>query len=728
MNDKAAQYLDAYRQGQEVAGGILYFKALQQSRLDGSADSLDRIDALLAQLRSKVQPQPAAFLGHPAAFNFCLFLAFYLGDYLSRAANRPLDWLAREQAADHWPEQVKRPDGLAGEVVGLIGDQPFLPLRWLERRLFTDATDSCRRWLEDALHRLSAPGEGEACLLTDEGEAPDIRYADGRRVEPGDGVLAQAGVLPGRVRRMMRTVDAGPVVEVELTGSGQQVWVLAARVAAQLQRLPEDIAPTVDEVTSYFEGLLANGPRRADWSGQEHARYALAKLHEAGLLGDGNPARMLTLWQQAADLGYPPAEFEMGQLFLLGRHKPKDAERALIFLHRAAKAGWAPAMALLGDIFRAGEGVPPNSVRAEEWYRQALAQNEPAAAYWSAHALMAEEGSEMPELALEWLGQAAIAGVAAAQTTLARCYETAAGVPRHPARAAHWYQKASAQGDAVATQGLADLYAQGLGVAKDVPRAVGLYRKAAEADVTVAWYRLGCLFAEGREIARDLDRAYDWMRKAADRDFADAKARLMQIKQARVVGQLDKARTTLKLADKLPVEVLFKLAGELADPDLPETLPLAFELYHLSARRGETQAIYHVASCYRTGSGIARNLEKALKWYLRAAETGSAQALHDLGLYYETGELGPFNPSLAFEYTQRAAVKGDHRASYRLACMYQEGRGVEQNLEEARQWMLLPAQYRYQDAELRLVQLQQAGSAKRSGLSLLGRLRWPGKS
>ncbi|WP_374356077.1 hypothetical protein, partial [Chitinimonas sp.] len=81
MNEKARHFLAQYQTGGEIEGGLLFAKALQQANLDGNEASLDRIEALLSQLRAKRSPEETRFLADPAAVNFCLMLAFYLGDY-----------------------------------------------------------------------------------------------------------------------------------------------------------------------------------------------------------------------------------------------------------------------------------------------------------------------------------------------------------------------------------------------------------------------------------------------------------------------------------------------------------------------------------------------------------------------------------------------------------------------------------------------------------------------
>jgi len=99
MHQKAQDFLAALDAGLDLTGGLAFRRALQQSRLDYSMESLDRVEKLLNQIRSKYSPQRESWNTQAGADNFCLMLAFYLGEMISRQANQPIKWHTREQAA-----------------------------------------------------------------------------------------------------------------------------------------------------------------------------------------------------------------------------------------------------------------------------------------------------------------------------------------------------------------------------------------------------------------------------------------------------------------------------------------------------------------------------------------------------------------------------------------------------------------------------------------------------
>ena len=67
MNDVARHFLDTYARGGEVDGGWLFAKALQQTQLDYSDQSLGRLDHLFASIRGRAKPSREVLESGPAA-------------------------------------------------------------------------------------------------------------------------------------------------------------------------------------------------------------------------------------------------------------------------------------------------------------------------------------------------------------------------------------------------------------------------------------------------------------------------------------------------------------------------------------------------------------------------------------------------------------------------------------------------------------------------------------
>lgn len=135
---------------------------------------------------------------------------------------------------------------------------------------------------------------------------------------------------------------------------------------------------------------------------------------------------------------------------------------------------------------------------------------------------------------------------------------------------------------------------------------------------------------------------------------------------------------------------------------------MAVEYLEKAAERGNTEAMYILASIYETGEfEVPENRTLALKWYKKAAESGDADAMYRMcGIYSEiyydiqTGDEDEFNSwgitpnstvvefwaKKAFVAYRKAADAGDSWAMDMLGDMYKRGEGVEQNKMEAFKW------------------------------------------
>ncbi len=79
--------------------------------------------------------------------------------------------------------------------------------------------------------------------------------------------------------------------------------------------------------------------------------------------------------------GDPESQFNLGQLYRLGRGIQRDMVQARIWYERAAERGYAPAQFQLGVLWERGDGIPPDPVEARSWYARAAGQGlEPARA------------------------------------------------------------------------------------------------------------------------------------------------------------------------------------------------------------------------------------------------------------------------------------------------------------------------------------------------------------
>ena len=96
---------------------------------------------------------------------------------------------------------------------------------------------------------------------------------------------------------------------------------------------------------------------------------AMAALNTA--ITDRQIADAVKGLEQAAALGYPPAQLELGELYKSGRGIGQDLDHARLWYERAANGGNVLAMHRLGVMAARGEGGPVDINQSVEWFEKA---------------------------------------------------------------------------------------------------------------------------------------------------------------------------------------------------------------------------------------------------------------------------------------------------------------------------------------------------------------------
>ena len=118
-----------------------------------------------------------------------------------------------------------------------------------------------------------------------------------------------------------------------------------------------------------------------------------------------------------AERGDPDAQFNVGNMYLMGQGVANDNALAAQWYRKAAEQGSAGAQSNLGNVYAAGLGVPKDDAQAVKWFRLAAEQGNPHA-----------------------------------QTNLGVAYTTGKGVREDPVQALMWFTIAAAGGSTAASQ------------------------------------------------------------------------------------------------------------------------------------------------------------------------------------------------------------------------------------------------------------------------------------
>ncbi len=251
------------------------------------------------------------------------------------------------------------------------------------------------------------------------------------------------------------TVDAPPTEEiatptVEDTGMETGTPALAVTGAEQMTQ-PADTATE----TGGFEPIVT------DPSGQVKDVPVIENEGSEAIIGADNPSQgMAELISvptalepaslvKAAGEGDKLALFEIGARYTDGRGGVAiDMAEAAKWYAKAAERGFAPAQYRLGNLYEKGQGVERDLEKARSLYEEAAKQGN-ASAIHNLAVLLATGGGKAPDFAAaaEWFKKAADLGVRDSQFNLAILYARGNGVKQDLEESYKWFAVAARDGD-----------------------------------------------------------------------------------------------------------------------------------------------------------------------------------------------------------------------------------------------------------------------------------------
>jgi hypothetical protein len=285
INHHAHTYLRAFLQGGRFAGGLRFEEELRALRLDFTAQSLERIDALLDTLRSAQDESERAFLLPQANQNFLYLLAFYVGETVAHLTDATVNWYSHEELAGRSAGFSALGRGFHTSAVCRYNqsgndrsDANFAPLVSIMTRLFEDDSRSVAYSAQGVIELLQeANGPAQVDLrsrlhaLTDE----DRHLL---RVSPPTWLATDP---------LRRAFDVYP----SLLLSGRVVWARVLQAPAPLfEAGDEDLAGSVIyEPTGRISHMALIEPARRIAAFIEHPPQNPALIRLARMLGEHGP-------------------------------------------------------------------------------------------------------------------------------------------------------------------------------------------------------------------------------------------------------------------------------------------------------------------------------------------------------------------------------------------------------------------------------------------------------
>lgn len=396
---------------------------------------------------------------------------------------------------------------------------------------------------------------------------------------------------------------------------------------------------------------------------------------------------------------------------------------------------------ILGTI----EERQENFEKAAEYYRLALKQGEPYAAFSLAKlhrgGKIAVASNEKPDQLIK-LGQNMLftnlgKGDCSTLQSFAWLYSRSRAVPKNDEATLLWLEASiKANKDVSSILQAAEMYKAGLGTNRDINRALKLWEQAAALGSTRAMYIMGGIYEKGDGVAMNIPKAVQWYEKAAAVNHLksiEELAKLYTNPESKYLNHA-KAFRWLSIAAKHPAvdPALWVKLGDAYSygRGVKKDHDIAFEWYDKAAKAGDTDGIFRLGEAYRYGRGVEQDIKRSLRFYRLAANLGNDDAIMLMAENYEKGIGVPLDPSKQRRWLERgvsagnpsaqlelsklllslpeqqdkaeavtlirkAAESGDKRSMVELSMLYEQGGLIEKSGDLARSWReraLLPGE------------------------------------
>jgi hypothetical protein len=136
FNDIAKHHLLGFEQGEEPSNGMAHFEKLRKLSLDGSRESLARLDGFLLDLHAAGYADEIDLDDEPSQ-NFLYFTAFYMGRMAGGIAGVDPHWVTWEALIEANPGLADEiPEVFGSSLLCLLGRSLYIPLSVVMARLF----------------------------------------------------------------------------------------------------------------------------------------------------------------------------------------------------------------------------------------------------------------------------------------------------------------------------------------------------------------------------------------------------------------------------------------------------------------------------------------------------------------------------------------------------------------------------------------------------------------
>jgi hypothetical protein len=223
-----------------------------------------------------------------------------------------------------------------------------------------------------------------------------------------------------------------------------------------------------------------------------------AEMFAEGIGVSQNIAQALSLWREAADKNFSPAQRTLALAYVRGSIVEKNEQQAVELMEKAANLDNILAQHDMGCFYYKGTGVVQSF-----------------------------------EKAAEWMTKASDAGHAESQRELASLYMQGEGVPLNHNKAFDLYTRAAHGRDILGLFFVGQMHQHGDACRKDMAQAFKFWKEAAEMGHEISQFNVGLQLVNGVGVKQNIDEGIYWLKKAADANYPQAISALEQISKKR---------------------------------------------------------------------------------------------------------------------------------------------------------------------------------------------------
>ena len=392
---------------------------------------------------------------------------------------------------------------------------------------------------------------------------------------------------------------------------------------------------------------------------------ALGMCYEYGIGSDVNYEYAFNLYEKAAELGHAMAANNLGGCYFYGHGVEMDRQKAIEIYTRAISLGSSDAECRLGIILEEGEEVVRDAQAAVTHYKHAAKLQNPIALYRLGLCYMNGTALEQSyNQAYKCFVKAAALGYDPAKCEAGKLCAHGTGIKRNPDHAYKFFFSAADNGYIPAFYEVANCLFEGIGTMKDRVNAYKYFLKAYELDDIhrgEAAYKIGICHLKSAEHQK----AFDWFVTGAELGCAAAHYMLGECYYFGVGTSANAASA---------VEAFLAAENMLSSNEISNE--------HFA------RLFMALAQCYEYGIGIQKDHVKAIYYYKQAAESGIDEALFRAGRAITQGIGMKAEYAAARPHILRAARRGYAPAMLMIGMFSDDGRGVAQNLDDAKAWYL----------------------------------------